>query len=277
MIEIIRGMSFEDYAKRPGINATLLKMAHYSSLEHCKAYLDGKSKPATDEMTFGKAFHARLEGLTEYVIQPAKYISEDGEKPWNWNAKVCKQWREAQGGKEIMTAAEVAAMDAMVAKIRSKRELAPLLDGDREISIFAEKDGLPIKARLDLLPSDPKGPVIDWKSCASAQPEKFVKSAYNLGYHIQCAWILDVLRAAKIPRDSVWLVGIEQAAPNAMYVPKFSDRMFTLLRVGRKQARVAFQKLKTAFETGEWPDYGSSDAEDNAPPWALKEIENLAA
>jgi hypothetical protein len=274
MAEIIKGMPFEEYKKRPGVNASLLKTIDRYSLAHAKAQLDARTEDETDAKAMGHAFHSLLlEDRIDYAIHPETYGDEN--KPWNWNANICKAWAKEQEGKTIFNKDEAKGVELMAAS--AKAALSDIdLAGDREISIFAEKDGLPVKCRIDLLPADPSAPVIDFKSCQSAEPEKFLKQCYDLRYHMQCAWIIDVLRWAGIERKEVWLAAIESKGPFATGILKFSDQPISFLRLGRTHCRSAFQKLNNAYDTNRWPDYGQSNAEDHAQPWMLHQIEQTA-
>ena len=283
MSEIIEGMSYEDYAARPGVNASLLKIVDQYSLAHARAYMDGTFKPESDALDFGKAFHSHmLEGKTEYVITPetyphsgdkAKGIEKGDPAPWNSNAKFCKQWAESQT-QTILTAVQHEKLLAMSAAGQS---LLPVARRRHEVSVFAEKDGIPIKCRIDMLPEDVlKYGVWDVKSCVSANPENFLSRSLSMRYHMQAAWTLDVLRLAGVKADIFNFEAIEKTAPYAVSVLTMADIPCSFLRVGRARCRAAFQKLRTAQETGKWPGYGVVTAEDFAKPWQLKELEQTA-
>ena len=272
-------LSHEEYRKRPGVHSSLLKIVDEDSLAHAKAYLDGRRK-VTAEMTFGTSFHSLvLDGVKDYAIQPETYIAEDGKdagkvKPWSNNANVCKAWVAAQG-KPVLTAQDDADLCAMVESVRSCRALDGLLSGQRELSVFAEHQDIPVKARIDLL-TDGDGPVLDFKKTRDANPEAFMRDALQRRYHVQAAWYLDCLRWAEVKRKEFWLVAVEDVAPYAVSVLRFSDAPLTFLRVGRTRYRAAFAKLKEAYATGHWPDYGAHSAEDYAKPWNVEELEATA-
>lgn len=278
MSDIVKNLPFADYLARPGVNGTILKAVDRYSLAHARAILDGvgdDEESAAQEL--GTSFHALLlEGRIDYEVHPATYLHpKEGEKKWNWNANACKEWAlpHEQASKTILTEGAAKSVEAMVASVHD--ELRGIdLAGDRELSVFAEKDGLPVKCRVDLLPKN--GPVIDFKSAACAQPEEFLRQSLKLRYHLQCAWILDVLRWAGIDRKEVWLVGVESKPPFACCVLKFADIPCSFLRVGRRHCRTAFQQLKNAYESKLWPGYGQHPAENFAPKWQMDELEQTA-
>jgi len=281
---IEKSLPYDEYAKRPGVNGSLLKIVDSKSLKHAKAYIDGIGDEESDALETGTSFHALLlEGRSDYVIHPATYphrgdksrgIAPGDPAPWNSTAAHCKEWIAEQGGKSIYSKAEADDIEAMVESAKSALGIS--FEGERELSIFAERDGLPVKARLDFLPSDPSAPIIDFKSCLDANPQKFLKQAIDKGYHLSCAWHMDVARLAGIERKEFWLVGIEKKAPFVTCILKFKDVPLSFLRVGRRRARAAFQKLKIAHENNEWPGYGNQFAEDHAMPWMMPELEATA-
>lgn len=275
MSEIITGMSYEEYAKRPGVNASLLKIVHKKSLQHARAYLDGEWKQESDALDFGKCFHSlALEGREDFVETPATYTNEKGEeKPWNWNATVCKKWGEDQGERVTLKASEVLAVRSM-AKAAS-RALGPLR-GRAEVSLFAEIKGHPVKCRIDFLPDDESESIPDLKSTTSAEPGKFIRNALDLGYHLQAALTLDIVRACGLSHKQFDLVAVESEAPHATCRMEFKDTDWTVTRLGRIHYRAAFQRLLNAQETGHWFGYGTVAAEDHLPAWMEKEMEQTA-
>lgn len=277
-MEVIENMPFAEYAKRPGVNASLLKLVHRFSLQHAKSYLDGEFQEESDTLDFGKCFHSlALEDREVFAEIPPTYTNADGEaKPWNWNAKACKQWGVDQGDKIPLKAGEIAGVRAMAGAVR--RVLS--MKGRTELSLFAERDGLPVKCRLDFAPDDQQQGIIDLKSCQSAEPRKFMRSAYELAYHIQAAFTLDVADLCRkalgkdYPRFS--LLAVESDVPHGVCRLIFDDEPLSLLRLGRIHYRAAFKQLQNAYESGRWDGYGTHAAEEYAPPWILKELEQTA-
>ena len=287
-MEIIRNLPFEEYRKRPGANSSILKLVDSSSLKRVRAELNGEVEHDTDATDFGDCFHALLlEGRIKYTIEPETYpapkdhekvkkgaIKEGDPLPWNNGAGICKQWAGQQGELVILTKKEAENLEAMVAAVHDCAELQPYLKGDCELSVFAERQGFPVKARIDLLP--PSGPVIDFKKTRNAEPGAFVRQMLDLRYHMQAAWNIDVLKAAGIERDEFWFVAVEDKAPFDVTILKLKDQAISFLRVGRVKCRQAFQKLKNAHAEDHWPTYGAHHAEDHAKPWMMQELELTA-
>lgn len=266
---MIEKIPYSEYEKRPGINASLLKIAHSRSMAHVKAYMDN-GREETDALNNGHHFHSlALDGIETFVVNPETYVNEKGEeKKWNGAANVCKAWKRNQE-KEALNrydAQNVRGMAAAIAKL--------LPEGQVEMSIFAEKEGTILKCRPDILPKE--GPVIDLKSCASSKPETFVKDMIKFGYHIQAAFYLDVLKLAGISRNEFWFIAVESEYPYAVSTIKLIDEPISLLRLGRIHYRNALKRVVEAKNTGLWGDYGTHNAEDCLPVWILKELEVTA-
>lgn len=286
VIEVIPNLPFAEYQQRDGINTSILKVAYNESLLHAKAVLDGRRKMESDNLDFGKCFHSwTLERKEDWVTKPVTYpaplkhakvkkglIKEGDPLPWNANAAFCKEWEEAQEG-IVLSESGTAAVKGMARTLREDPVIGPMLDGagQSELSVFVEKDGVKRKCRIDRLPS--KGPVLDLKSTKNAHPERFLQSAIDLGYDIQAAHTLSILRAAGDPRDEMWFCAIESENPYAYSILKFKDIPGSFLRAGRIKVNAAMLKIQAAMKSGIWPGYPSGEAEEFAKDWMKKELD----
>lgn len=284
---LIKGLSFAEYSDLTGVNCSLLKLVHRYSLAHVKAEIDGLITRESDALDFGQSFHSLLlRGESNYVVRPetypagkahpkvkAKEISEGDPLPWNGNAGCCKDWESEHINAQVHDLAEVEAMQGMVESVKSDSHLSVMLSGDCEIAATGEKNGVLLKCLIDLLPSDPKAPVIDFKKARSCEPGKFVKDANDLGYFMQAAFTLDVLNLCGQGRSSFWFVAVEDNPPYALSIIGFDDIPGSLLRVGRRRYKAALAKLLMARESNCWPGYGLNTAEDFAPVWLKDELE----
>lgn len=278
MTDIVYDLPFEDYAKEPGISASVLKVIDKSSLAHAKLQIDGKGKES-DALDFGKAFHAMLlEDKQEFVVHPLVYPSEVKkeviEKPWNWTANYCKDWAAHQD-KDILSHQESDDLMAMIQEIKANETLSELFKGARnEVSVFVEKNGIKFKARIDTLPL--VGPILDFKSTTNAKPEKFVRFAYDNGYFLQAAFYIDVLKLADDDRNEFWFTAIEKTAPYAHSIVKMRSDVISFMEMGRIRYKRALTQLLDAKDSGKWPSYAPVDAEIVASPWMIKELEASA-
>lgn len=179
------GLSFAEYTAIPAINSSVLKTAASESLAHAKAQIDGKLVRESDALDFGTSFHELLlRDNADFVIRPDAYPAPKGHKtakegdllPWTRAANFCKTWEaENAVGKTVYSQAEADGLASAVAAVRGNSDLQPFLNGDShyEVCGVAEKTGVLIKSLYDTLPAS--GPIIDFKSCRSANPANFVK------------------------------------------------------------------------------------------------------
>lgn len=268
-----RGMPFEEYEVHEGVNASLLKVVHDKSLRQAKYMIEGNKREDKPELSFGRAFHGLvLEGKREFVVPEDTYQSSDGTtKPWNWNANTCKDWRSRQT-LPILDKKTASLLDKMVESV----EIKPAAGcQDVELCIFSERNGIPLKARIDWLTDTA---VVDFKTVASANPESFIKMAYSYGYLLQGAFYLDMLKWSGIVRNEFKLIAIEKEPPFASCALslKQDECGLNLIDLGRKQYQRAFDKLEKAIKSNYWPGYGEHEAETVAPIWMAKELEQLA-
>lgn len=273
MNEIIKGMSYQSYASRVEyINSGKLKAVCSEPLSKVKAMIDGRLEFESEAMAFGTHFHSMvLEGVENFVVQPKEYIFG---KPWHNGASFCKEW-VAKQTKPIVTEAQVENLRGMCASIRSHPELKGLLCGQCELSIFVDKKGPKLKARIDLLPDRPGAPVIDFKKARSAKPEAFTRQLFDLQYGLSAALYLDVLSAVDIHRDEFWFVAVEEFPPYDIGICKLYDRPVSVVEYGRHQYRSAYRKLMQAMQTNSWPSYKSYEPEEFLTPWQMQAMEVL--
>lgn len=288
-IEIVERMPYDDYAKHPGVNASLLATIANYSLAHAKAELDGERKRESEAFDFGEDFHALLlENRKTYVVHPDTYpapgdhakvkkgeIAAGDPLPWNWNANACKAFYAKNLDFHCISSEDESDLVGMVESAKAHPDLQNI-QGRNELSVFVDHDGVMLKARLDILPA--KLPVIiDLKSARSAQPEKFVRSAIDNSYHLKGAFYCDVARWAGLGTfNSFWFAAVEKEAPYVTAVVKFNDEPASLLRYGRRLYRNALHQLKNARETGNWKGYETCNAEDHAPRWMLEALESVS-
>lgn len=271
---IYPNLPFEEYAAIKAINAGMICTAWKYNLEIAKAEMDGGISCDSDVLDFGKSFHALLlEGVKDYVIQPATYaapkghdlvkkgkIAEGDPLPWNNNATICELWKAGQDGKTILTEKEACAVEEMANQCREHRELSPFLNGaQNELTVISQFQGLPVKIRIDSLPK--VGPVLDFKKARSARPVDFVKQAWDLGYFIRAAFYLDVLKSQGDSRNSYWFPAIEDKPPYCMSIAKYNDTVYSFIDAGRKLYKQTFGQIARAMKSGRWDGYGSYDPE----------------
>lgn len=226
---------------------------------------------STDAFDTGNAAHdALLGGGPEIVIC---------EYP-NWKTKKsqdeAKEIRD-RGAVPVLTSAwdQVA---AMVASVRAHPIAGALFEpgtGQPEASLFWTdvRTGINRRARLDWLPEQTGRRLIvpDLKTCRSAHPDKFARSAMDYGYHCQAPYYLDGVTALDIGEDPAFLfVAVEKTPP---YVVNVIQLDVTAMRIGAALNRQAIDTYAECTSTGNWPGYSTEVELTSLPYWYEKQHE----
>lgn len=209
----------------------------------------------TDTFDFGHAAHKMVLG-----DESTKLVQVDAA---DWRTKAAKDARDearAAGAVPVLTA-DYEVVTAMAAAIKAHPIASALLRpgaGEPEKSLLWQDDdsGVWRRARLDWLPHPVKGRrliVPDYKTCRSANPETFARSAADYGYHQQAAWYLDGIRALKLGEDPAFVfIAQEKVAPYLVTVIELNE---TAMTIGRNLNRWAINTFKQCTETNTWPGY----------------------
>lgn len=140
-----------------------------------------------------------------------------------------------------------------------------------ELSMYVEASadtyGLPIKGRLDRLEKTENGwMILDLKTTDDASPSAFQKKAYSMGYHIQCAFYIDLVKKV-LDADSVEFIfcAMERRRPHGIALYKASEDMIEL---GRTQYKKALKELSFCKSRDLFPGYDSNIIDLSLPGWA---------
>lgn len=192
----------------------------------------------------------------------------------NWMTKAAKEAR-AQAyadGKTPLLAKDKAAVDDMAAALRAHPRAAALLapgSGRAEVSLFWRDwvTGVQRRGRLDWLTvHEGRTTIVDYKTCASAEPSQVRKSVANFGYHQQHAWYVDGAHALDVADDARFLfVFQEKTAPFLVTVVELDGEA---VRTGRAKNDEALRVFADCQASGVWPGYASEVVTVSLPPWA---------
>lgn len=133
--------------------------------------------------------HLFGEGISHYQ-KPETYMHpKEGMKPWNGNATVCKDWKEAHDDKPVISPKELRRIHGARDAILNHAVSGPLFAGPgaNEVSIVAEHPGtgLTLRMRADRIAQDAMDNnwLIDIKSVVDV--DAFVRSCRQFSYPIQ--------------------------------------------------------------------------------------------
>lgn len=156
-------------------------------------------------------------------------------------------------------------IDLMRRTIRANEEYAErLTGGEAEVSVVRPDLGL--KCRFDYLTAD--GEIWDYKTTASAHPEKFGRQAHDVGYWLKMALQHDLFVAefGEAPK-SVVLLAQTKAAP---FICQAYEMTAEQLEIGREQYQAAHRLYLRCKESDIWPAYGGGVQELVTPVWVAR-------
>lgn len=278
----------QDILAGPSVSSSGLRTLFNESELHFYSKWSGnparKAEKTKPHLTLGRAVHHLMLGEPNFAqlfcIQPEEYADKkSGElKPWNGNAAVCKEWKEAQEakGRLILTPKDAHNIRGMAEAIGQHPIAKEALGGLVERSIFFRdpRTKIWVKSRPDSIPGH-SADFIDLKTTMSVQWSDLQRTMADFGYHQQGAL---VRRAAReiLGFDNITfsLVFIEKEEPWAIRVITVKENMLDL---GEKQNQAALDRMATCLKSGRWPGPGGDreDAENmELPEWEQKRIED---
>jgi PDDEXK-like domain of unknown function (DUF3799) len=233
----------------------------------------------------GHAVHAAVLGVdpgTDVVLCTPKtgdpYPAED------YKSASAREHRDAirAAGRIPVLASDLTLAENMAAALRAHPIAARLLHPDTgraELSLFWHdpEHGVDRRGRVDWLRHpDPSGRLIlvDYKTCASADPAALRAAVVRFGYHQQAAWYRDLVVGLGLAASAPFVFVFQEKEPP--YLPHVVELDEGLLRMGAERNALALSIFRDCTERGVWPGY--SDASITlltAPTWALYEHDEL--
>lgn len=153
-------------------------------------------------------------------------------------------------------------------------------NGHVELSLFwrDRPTGVWLKARPDFLDAKLRH-WVDFKTTTTANPEDFGRKAYQLGYHLQDAWLTDAIEICTgvSPRNG-WFVAQDKEPPHLATVARFPVEAVEMARADNRRAIDLFARC---VKTNTWPGYRSPDTPDkdsafvmSLPGWMARAHQN---
>lgn len=198
----------------------------------------------------------------------------EGKKAWNRNAGICKAWeklRKEQGvfcmkrqsGRSGIGFEDVQGMVSAVRHHDLMRDtlLRPMTQ--TEVSVVTSQDGedpIMLRTRIDIVPgfddSDPFEDrfLADFKFTSKPHPDSFPYHIYDMGYHIQAQFSLDLWNASN-PDDQRhrWLIfAVGQKPP---YLAVVHELRKPYLDLAKLQIPSLIRRFKHCYRTGEWAGF----------------------
>jgi len=166
----------------------------------------GNEDEEIDSTTFGTLVDILLTQPGRFedaiAVKPDTYASDEGEKPWNGNSKVCKAWLKEHEKCLVVSRKEHSDAGLAVARLQSDPAISGFLKGC-QCAVMVTADyhdadtGLivPLKCLIDIVPQHEKS-LADLKTTRNAGHRKWQRDVFDNGYACQAALYLDCYVAA---------------------------------------------------------------------------------
>lgn len=226
----------------------------------------------SDKFDVGSAVHAKVLG--------AGYPVEVLDFP-DYRTKAAQQARDearATGLVPILKGKYVE-VEAMAESVLAHPTARALFDqpGHAEASVFADVDGVPVRARFDFLPEqgERRRIAVDLKTTVDASVKAFEKSVASYGYDVQRAWYIDALDVVTGPmphgmEPEMVFVAVEKEPPYLVAVHQLSMQW---AEMGHTKAGRARELYAACTASGVWPGYSNEVQMLTPPVWSVFEFE----
>ncbi|WP_396657164.1 PD-(D/E)XK nuclease-like domain-containing protein [Microbacterium oxydans] len=263
---IINDMSDIDYHNHPALSSTgartLLPEFKGSPAKYQHKLGRRYDSPAFD---LGKAVHARVLGVgAQAVAYPDDVLASNGAA----STKAAKEWAESirVDGGVPMKADDLRPISRMAEAVLAHPAARRLLEAAtaREVSVFADVDGVPTRCRFDALGG---GYGIDLKT--SARPvdaDTFSREVFEYGYHFQQEFYRDTYRASEDEFIAFAFIAVEKTGPHLVAVHQLD---FEYEQIGKRLAKDARRIYAECSESGMWPGHPEDIQLVSPPAWAI--------
>jgi len=125
-------------------------------------------------------------------------------------------------------------------------------NGRAEVSAYGTEpiSGVAMRGRFDWLRND--GGIVDLKTTANAEPNKFRYSTFDYGYYIQAAWYWHLGVENGIDVSYYPIVAVGKSAPHQVTICELKT---AYIEDGWAEAEKACDIYKRCRAFGEWPDW----------------------
>lgn len=250
-------MTAADYFAVKALSATLLKHVAKSPA-HAKAFEDGLFEE-TAAQNGGTLCHL-------LTLEPRRVETEVAVFKGRRAGKAWESFEAENAKKLIVTESEYAEAKQRAQAVRANPDAAKLLaQGEAEVSILWELDGLPAKSRLDWLSSEA---IVDLKFSKDSSVEGYPREAWRYGLPLQAAFYTDAVKAKTGLELPFFVVACEPppvCAVTVFLVP------LDVIELGRSQYRRALKTWTLCKERNEYPAYAAGVVNLQLPAWAFTE------
>jgi PDDEXK-like uncharacterized protein DUF3799 len=259
---IYRGISEAEYRMDPCPTPSLTQSL-------CKIILSGSPKHAwTESPRLNPAFEPDDDPKFDVGNAAHRLILHRGKdfliiRAADWRTAAAKEEREKAAAEGLIgilehqfnQASDMA--EASRLQLRMHQDRDAFDDGDAEVMIAWEEDGIWFRALIDWLHTDLRT-MDDYKSTAMSVADHCIgQRALGGLWHLQAAFIergLDVLDPDGAGRRKFRFIAQENYKPHALNVMHMNEHWMTM---GRKHVEAALSKWRPAVTSNRWTGYGT--------------------
>jgi hypothetical protein len=267
LLDISAELYHSDPCDVPSLNATVAKSLVLETPAHARQKhprLGGYVPKHSDAMDEGTALHQMLLGDDRVDI-----LDHDSFR--GGEAKTARDESRAAGRVPMLRHKwdEIMVLgDALKQQVAAFPIDPPLfVDGMAEQTIVWDENGVACRARLDWLRSDFRC-IDDLKKSRSAQPRRWQRAMWPLGYDIQAAFYIRACKAAFGVSPVFRWVAIEADPPYAMSVHVLSP---DAMKAAHDKVDLALDIWGRCLESGVWPAYPQTVQVVELPVWMRAE------
>jgi exodeoxyribonuclease VIII len=270
---IVEGLSNELYNVSKAMRSTVLKKLHDATPGHMRHSLDNPSSETSEALLRGQVLHCMV--LEPHNLQK-QFVLERTEL--RDKTKLNKNGGSKEDWDQLKSMAEVLGIPLVkhdmylqvkgMANSISKHQHWQLFNaiGRKELSLFAEIEGVPCKARYDVMASEEGQTFIcDLKTSKETLTNQNVqKIIVQYGYHFSAAMYVEIGKALGLQIDEFSWMFVENKAPFGCRMVKASPEM---MEIGREEFYKCLRKFKECRDKNEWPMYPLTLDTIDLPGW----------
>ena len=248
-------MTEKEYNEAEGVRRSDLWRME-DSAEKFRYFLDHPVEQTT-AMAFGSACHKMILEPNDFGSEYAVAPQVDGRTKEGKESKA--RFAEENVGKTIVSADDALVMAEMEAALEACPLANELIrgEGQAEVPIFwtDPETGEKCKAKLDrVIQEDGRYVIVDYKTAAHADTERFNQEIFKLGYHFQAGFYSEGLKNALNLdyRPRFLFVAQEKKAPYSVNVIEVTE---DVMAVGVAKFHDLLGKMHECKAVDIWPGY----------------------
>lgn len=261
---IIHNLDETTYHAHPALSSTGARMLLDSPARF--QYAQSHPQPHKDAFDLGTAVHTKVLGTGAQVITyPDEHLTPSGAV--STKASTVEWVSEQRGnGLVVITREQADRVNEMAEAVLAYPDARQVLETTigREVSIFAEVDGVPMRARFDIYDGTNAA---DLKTARDASPKGFNVAVHKYGYHIQDRWYGEAHTAVTgTELEPFKFLVVENFAP---YLVGVYDLDFMWEDIAKERTARARELFRQCTDANIWPGYQGGTL--TPPTWAIYE------